>query len=182
MHLIKQENLVRWTVYSDKVLICSLELKDVTKIDNFLITVNRLKTLADQPIVENVIPKEANNDHSAQSAMAVEKLSHTLDLLTTKAKRDATQHPALENVPVVADNSETVERINNKFENTIDEEYPEANSQEESSRYTGNVAQCSNKENESSGHSSGSLEVCTYICMYFIYFSDFYLYQELICI
>ena len=175
MHLIKQENLVWWTVY-DKMLICSLELKDETKIDNFLITVNRLKTLADQPIVENVIPKEANDDHSTRSAMAVERLSHTLDLLTTKTKRDATQHPALEKVPVVADNSsctnidEIVVRINNKFENTI------------GSRYTGNVAQCSNEENESSGHSSGSSEVCTYICMYFIYFSDFYLYQELICI
>ena len=170
------------------MLICSLELKDVTKIDNFLTTVNRLKTLADQQIVENFVPKEANNDHSAQSAMAVEKLSHNLDLLTTQTKRDATQHPALENMSVVADNSsctkidETVVRINNKSKNTIDEECPEANAQEESPRYTGNVVQCSEKENEFSGRPSVSLEVCAYICifMYFISFSDFYLYQELI--
>ena len=167
MHLAKQKNLVCWTVDSDKVF---LELVDVTKIDDFQTTVNRLKTLTDQLIV--VVPKEANNDHSGQSAMAVE-VSHTLNVCTAQLKSDATQvtqHPTLENESVIADNSSCTnidEKISNKSKNTIDEECPEASPQEESPRYTGNV-QCSD-------HPSDCLEVSVYICifMYFISFSDF---------
>ena len=160
MQLIhSEENIVKWTAGTDSVPTYNLKFEDVTKIENLLSTVNGLlkntsaivqtNSLADQLISENVVAKEEKVNHSMYSAMAVEKLSHNVDLLTAQTKENTT-HLAIQksmvfeekitqfNIPE-ADTGVETESENVTAHSELDvtgDDLPDISAQEESSKIT----------------------------------------------
>ena len=83
-----EENIVKWTGGSGNVSTYNLIFKDITKIENLLSIVNNL--LDNKLVSKNIITKEEKVDYS-HSAMAFDKISHNVDLLTPQTKENATQ-------------------------------------------------------------------------------------------
>ena len=95
-----EENIVKWTAGSGNLPTYNLIFEDITKIENLLSTINSLlkstpsvfqtNSLDSQLVSENIVAKEEKVDQSMHSAMAVEKISHDVDLFTAQTKESTT--------------------------------------------------------------------------------------------
>lgn len=173
-----EENIVKWTAGSGNVPTYNLTFEDTTKIDNLLSMVNGLvkstpavfqtNSLDNQLVSENIVTKEV--DHSIHSAMAVEKISHNVDLLAAQTKENTTHLTVQKsivfeekstqfNIPEADAGVETEsEKVTAHSELDVTNDVPDTSAQEESSKITaqsGNEAvnavnekQCSEVDSE----------------------------------